>query len=737
MPFIPQKLFNITIFSLTTTSVFATSTTTIQTSPSEIHQLSPIIVSASGFEQNLKDAPASISLITKEDIEKKNATTIADLLTDIPGVDVRNGVGKTSALNVNIRGMKSTNTLILIDGRRQTTSIDVTPNAFGEVATAFLPPLSTIERIEVIRGPMSTLYGSDAIGGVINIITKKVTDEWRGNITLSGNAMENRAEADSWKTSFSLNGPIVPNKLGMQLRGSYFNRGASDRVFGTKGIDPRPHKAHQYEIGSKLDYTINDQNNVWMDVFFAKQFYKNDENRLGTVDTKKQAYGYKDELEFTRQQFAIGHEGEYDFGQWKTYISQIETETKGRTLPSEALKNGRRNPLSGQDRTLKNTDVIIDSHIIHTLDTHKFTLGSEFKDLTIQDNIVENGSHKFNKKSWSIYAEDEWSLKDNLIFTYGTRYERHSSFGGKFSPRAYLVWNANDLLTIKGGVSTGYKVPSPKELHDGLINFGGQGTIPTIGNSKLKPETSVNYELGFNFQPTDQLNFTATAFHNVVSNAIVSDRTLCSLSQACLSAYPNAKANALFNQKYNSVEAQVNGLETSLEYKIIPEWEIKAAYTFMKTEITKGKNKGGYYTNVPRHAFNLTSTWHIHDDFNLWLQHEYKSNRTRFPSTPIAPKSGLGSSDYEEYKLFGNSFAGYSVFNLGASYSINEDLRLNVAVNNLLNKDFTEGSKTYAYKDAKGKVQQTTSYKYFDIDKKTNGTFISGRNYWLSLSYDF
>ena len=109
---------------------------------------------------------------------------------------------------------------------------------------------------EVIRGPMSTLYGSDAIGGVINIITKKVTDEWRGNITLSGNAMENRAEADSWKTSFALNGPIVPNKLGMQLRGSYFNRGTSDRVFGTKGNRLTNNRNRQSNNPRKMFNTI-------------------------------------------------------------------------------------------------------------------------------------------------------------------------------------------------------------------------------------------------------------------------------------------------------------------------------------------------------------------------------------------------------------------------------------------------------------------------------------------------
>ena len=186
------------ILGVTTTSVFAE---TNSTSNVPTTTLSTIVVSAAGFEQDIKNAPASISVVTKEDIEKKNATSIADLLADVPGIDVRNGVGKTAGLNVSMRGMKAEDTLILIDGRRQTTATDnIMPNGFSEASTSFMPPLSAIERIEVIRGPMSTLYGSDAMGGVINIITKKVSDVWNGNVTVSGNVMDSSKEADSWKT---------------------------------------------------------------------------------------------------------------------------------------------------------------------------------------------------------------------------------------------------------------------------------------------------------------------------------------------------------------------------------------------------------------------------------------------------------------------------------------------------------------------------------------------------------
>ncbi|MDY6487604.1 MAG: TonB-dependent receptor domain-containing protein [Acinetobacter faecalis] len=739
--------FKLNPLSIALLGAIATPTFAETTTENQNHQLSTIVVSAAGFEQDIKNAPASISVVTKEDIERKNATSVADLLVDIPGVDVRNGVGKTGGLNVSMRGMNADDTLILIDGRRQTTSTDVTPNGFAETSTSFMPPLSAIERIEVIRGPMSTLYGSDAMGGVINIITKKVSDEWNGNITVSGNVMENGAEADSWKTSFLLNGPLINDKLGLQLRGSYYDRGQSERIEGSTGRDPRPTTAHNYDVGGKLTFKVDNQNSLWFDSFHSSQNFKNEDNRLGTLDWTTEsnigssgapqyipsASGYKDELVFNRSQFSLGHDGEYNFGNWKTYISHSETETKGRTIPTEAFPTSQQanNPIIGSDRELKNTDLILNSHVISQINTHKLTTGAEYKKQTIKDNIAKhkNGIDEFDQDSFSIYAEDEWSLLDNLTLTYGGRVEDHSGFGSHFSPRAYLVWNTNDILTIKGGVSTGYKAPSAKSLSDNLIGMGRQGRSLTFGNPNLKPETSTNYELGFNLEPNDKLNFNVTGFYNQIKDAIVS--TNLPISSECATA-------TTCSTSINASEAKVYGAEASVNYSVLPEWDIKAAYTYTKSKITDGESEGTYYNNQPRNAFNLTSTWHLSPAVDLWLQYEYKSERQRFLNTPNIDgvSVGQGSSDQEEYRLFGDKFSGYNHFNLGASYIVSDQLRLNVAVNNLLDKDFTDGAQSYDYV-SNNASQTATGYKYLDVGSSTSGTYLAGRNYWLSVSYDF
>lgn len=150
-----------------------------------------IVVSASGSEQMLKEAPASISVIDRAQLEKRFYRDLTDALTDVPGVVVTGGGDRK---DISLRGMASQYTLILIDGQRQT-SRETRPNSDGPgVEGAWTPPISAIERIEVIRGPMSSLYGSDAIGGVINIITRKTPEQWYGEVRLDS-TIQQRSES--------------------------------------------------------------------------------------------------------------------------------------------------------------------------------------------------------------------------------------------------------------------------------------------------------------------------------------------------------------------------------------------------------------------------------------------------------------------------------------------------------------------------------------------------------------
>lgn len=132
-----------------------------------------MVVTASGYEKKITNAAASVSVISQQELQTNKYNDLGEALRSVEGVDVESSTGKTGGTEISIRGMPASYTLILIDGIRQNGSSDVTPNGFSAMNTSFMPPLAAIDHIEVIRGPMSTLYGSDAIGGVVNIITKK------------------------------------------------------------------------------------------------------------------------------------------------------------------------------------------------------------------------------------------------------------------------------------------------------------------------------------------------------------------------------------------------------------------------------------------------------------------------------------------------------------------------------------------------------------------------------------
>src|SRR5574344_1773677 len=248
-----------------------------------------VVTSASGYEQKITDAPASISVITQEDLQKKPYNNLLDAVKDIEGVDIGETTDKTNNGQISIRGMGADYTLVLIDGKKQNNNGDIYPNNFGGAQLASIPPLSDIERIEVIRGPMSTLYGSDAIGGVVNIITKKVANEWTGNIGIDRTFNESSQFGDSNTINTYISGPLVKDKLGLSLRASHYDRDASDISYSDGGeVSKRgnsPVEGKNYTVGAKLNYTPVENHDVFFDIFTSRQKYNNDNAQLGTLNS--------------------------------------------------------------------------------------------------------------------------------------------------------------------------------------------------------------------------------------------------------------------------------------------------------------------------------------------------------------------------------------------------------------------------------------------------------------------
>jgi len=711
--------------------------------------LNDTVVSASGFEQKITEAPASISVISREDLQQKRYNNLAQALGDVEGIDIGQGTGKTGGLNISIRGMPSQYTLILIDGRRQNAAGNVTPNGFNETSTSFMPPLSAIERIEVIRGPMSTLYGSDAMGGVINIITRKVAKEWTGSLTQDYTYQEDRDFGDTRNTSIYASGPLVDGLLGLQLRGSLFDREASDLSYGN-GIEvskrgPSPVEGRTHNLGARLSLTPHEDHDFGLDVERGRQVYNNDECQLGSLDGQNQectasaatrANGYADELRFEREQIALTHTGRLGFGTLESSLMHNTTETIGRTIPGTiGTPTAVPGAIGGAPRELETTNLVLDTKLVAPVgESHIATVGGQWWKAEMDDGIAQT---TFEQKTWAVFAEDEWRLREDLALTLGARYDDHEAFGGHVSPRAYLVWNTSENWTMKGGVSRGYRTPDLNDLHSGVNGATRQGQVITIGNPDLEPETTTSTEFGVYFDNLAGFNANATLFHNKFKDKIASGDPIQ------ITGRPGIP-NGSYAQQINIDEAVTQGLELAASWTFAPAWTLSANYTYTDSEQKSGDNKGEPLTNTPEHLANAKLNWQTTDRLNLWLKSEYRGERARFTSSyENLADNGRYSTNQSIYDTLGKNTKAYTLFHLGGSYRASENLTFNAAIYNLLDKDFVDGKAygTYSYANSNPATLPTIGTAYgTDFSHSTAGTtgvMEEGRRLWLSANFTF
>jgi len=674
-----------------------------------------VTVTAGGFEQLVREAPASVTVLEREELKLKRIADLAQALVDVEGVDVGQNVGKTGGLTISMRGMPSDYTLMLIDGRRQNPPGSVTPNGFGETATSFMPPVGAIERIEVVRGPMSTLYGSDAMGGVVNVITRKVGETWHGAFSADTTLQGNQDYGNTGQGTFYLSGPVLANKLGLTARGSAFRRQAAalkhETVDGQQvpitsfGLSPT--KGDIRNVGGRLSYLLSENHEFYGDFDSMTQIYDNANRQLGTVGVQG---GYAEEMQFRRQQYVLSHTGRFGSSIVDTSFTRNTTDTLGRTVPP-----GTPGRIAGEHRALEATNNLMDSKLLATVrDRHVVSVGGQYWGAQMVDGVAPA---PFDFKQGALFAEDEWRLRNNLSVTAGLRFNKHSTFGSNTSPRAYLVYSPSPILSFKGGVSRGFKVPQLNQLATGIVGFGGQGTIPLIGSPGLKPETSTSTEAGGSLV-LRSVNLNVMLFQNRFHDKIATGPGLenCSFRLspnrpgcADFGNWPNVD---LFGQSINVDRALTRGAEASMRVRFLRRWNVQQNYTFTRSEQQSGSLMGQPLVNTPRHMYNATVRVTATRRLNLWLRTEARSNRTR----------GTGASAVAATQQIG-PFKGYGMAHLGAGYQLSPKVTLNATVYNLLNTNFL-------------------AYLPYVLNNVTTYTSVYNnlqepRRAWVSINYNF
>ncbi len=628
-----------------------------------VTQLETMVVTAGGFEQNVADAPASITVITREDLEKGSFRDLTDALRDAQGVMVTGGANENDIL---IRGLPGNYTLIMVDGKRQNTR-NSRPNGSSGYEQSFIPPIGAIERIEIVRGPMSSLYGSDAMGGVVNIITRKVSDVWSGSVSADTTLNQHSRYGHSGQTSFYVSGPVVDDTVGIQVWGRGLMRGEDGFVGGTQA-------RREGDITGKLTITPSADHEFYLEGGFTRvrSLAHVDDTIERTADAKD---AYRD---YDRAHWSATH-----IGHWGWTTSEI-------SLSQEFGKRTNYSSDPGLDdwvdayRVPRVSNTVLDAKFttpVEFMGQHTLVTGGQVMHESLSDTGHDPAQHfDMSVTSFALFAEDEWKITDDFALTTGVRFNHHERYGSNITPRLYGVWNPLDGWTVKGGVSTGYRAPEIRNVTPGYLypTQQGYGVIP--GNPDLKPEESVSYELGILYDSYGGFTAGATYFYTDFTNKLTNDNTHRVIDTAtglertivgdCSRTTTMSSTERCLWEHYNIDGAVIQGLELTASWDATADLRFRGSYTYTHSKQTSGQFEGRPLTRTPEHQASLRADWSATEDLDVWGSVNYYGEQTQTSSRPVSVKT----------------LPAYTLVDVGVNYALNDSVTLKGAVYNLFDE---------------------------------------------------
>lgn len=624
----------------------------------EATEIRPVVVTATGYEQYIADAPASISIITKEDIAKQPAATIADVLKKVEGISIVGG--SPNETDISIRGLPGEYTLILVNGKRQNTR-ETMNRGTGGVQANMIPPLDAIERIEVVRGPISAVYGSDAMGGVINIITKKVPEKWSGSFTLGTVQHKDGDAGTTFNREFWVAGPIIKDKVGFQLYGELNDRNEDDIYYAGSATSGNNGK-EDGNITARVTVTPNKDNEINIEAGFDRLTYER------TAGKSLAATAASTKTEHDRKHWSVSHDGKY--GKATTNIS-LSQEIADQENWSNSVKSAVKPEL---------TNTVLDGGMSYMFSNNTLRAGgqvmqAEIEGIGKQDSIggYPANTNDVSIDSYAIYLEDEFFATDSLAITAGVRMDDDERYGSHWTPRLYSVYKLTDRWTLRGGVAMGFKAPTVRQTTEGYCMTSGGGTQQAgtlCGNPDLEAETSVTEEVGIRYDAPGGMNFAFTLYNNDLKNKV--------------SSFSTGVVDPLVPSRYiyvydNIDEVNLKGVEMSFNMPITKKINLNANYTYTDSERKGGEPaydgsslNGKPLDKTPEHMFNTQLDW--------------QATRSLLVYTRANAVSKQYWSAFRNGAMRSRTRSGAVTLDLGGAYDVNKYLGFKLAVLNITDK---------------------------------------------------
>ncbi len=573
---------------------------------------------ANGRSIEIKKAAAIVSVVTKEDIEKIGAFSIEDVLRTIPGIHVI----KDSYVRSNkyvFRGMGSKfnqEAILLIDG------IPIKSISTGNRFQAGFGGLTVnnIEKIEVIRGPGSALYGADAYSGVISIVTKNSTN---GVVSSRIGEMDTKevyyqkgSENNYLKSFFSIN---YESTDGNNETIEYDGQSFLDEQFNTSAsLAPSSGNFNRKNIDALFKVNFKD-----IEFYYNHQLRKDMGYGFGVNDVIDLTGNFDNERYLTK----VSYTPEFDDYNFNFEINYFEMEERSnnflRFYPEGAFGGAFPDGFVATPER-KEQNLNIKSKIVYkSFEDHFIQLGFGYEKSGITDirdyrNFDENnlpigeikdfsGDENVSfltertRENFNIFIQDEYLFEKDWMLTSGVRYDYYNDFGEAITPRLALVWNSSRKLTTKFVYSSAFRAPNLLELY-------AKSNPVSMGNEKLEAERLNSYELSFNYDYSIKTNFNINMFYYLSENEI--------------NTVPLNKNVMIFE---NSGEREGSGYEFEFSHKINNNYELYGNYSFQKNKDFK---TGEENIIQPQHLFYLRLSGE-YNDWNFNIQGNVVSERKR------------------------------------------------------------------------------------------------------------
>lgn len=495
----------------------------------------------------------SVSVVTAQEIKASGATNIAEALEGVPGVSIGT-TGGNGGEEIRIRGMAAEYGLILIDGKR-------IPNAERNISSSPATrnrwvAIENIERIEVIRGAASSLYGADALSGVINIITKDPTDEWQSSVTVGARGVKGKGGNGSGVNLAT--GGAINDKVGVRFSVDHQDDAAVEDEDGLTIRSKR--RVTNTQLGVNID--LDAQSKLDLDFLYGE------ETALDTDTPSSRSNGVS-ELDQIKQLVATNYSTKLGGFNANASLSLGQTTVKQGTNDWKLRDDNIGFDLDG---------AITDGHYISTGISYRLEKANRY-DLDFEDTF----------KSLSAFIQDVVDVNDSNALTLGFSFEDHNKYGSKVSPKLYWNWSVDDQWSVKAGYSEGRINPAIREGSSKyVINAGPTRTYQ--GNDDLNPEESKTLELSTSYSG-ENVTASVGVFSSNIDNLITTN-----------SIVNGAHTLALYS---NVNKSKINGLEGSIAWKLNDISKVSFNYTYLDTENRSGTNKGKELTKRPEHTANL------------------------------------------------------------------------------------------------------------------------------------